>query len=91
LKRRNFIKEAVLGVGVIWQPPFFFDRDPLEEFLGFQHDAARSTQAHFPDLARYEEAQHPLLAGHFDEVLKVLTPAMKERPGVVPYTIATIY
>lgn len=45
----------------------------------------------FPDLAQYEEAQHPLLAGRFDEGLKVLTPAVKDRPGIVPYTIAAIY
>jgi hypothetical protein len=46
---------------------------------------------HFPDLAQYEEAQHPLFAGRFEEGLKTLIPAVKERPGVVPYTIATIY
>jgi hypothetical protein len=42
-------------------------------------------------LAQYEEAQHPLLAGKFDEALKTLIPAVKNRPGVVPYTIASIY
>src|SRR5260370_1945352 len=91
LHRRDFIKEVLVGAGAVWQPPFFLRRDPLEEFLRFQHDAAHPAQAHCPDLAQYEEAQHPLLAGHFDEALRVLTPAMKERPGVVPYTIAAIY
>jgi hypothetical protein len=65
-------------------------RDPLERLL-FQHDAFHPIQARFPDLAQYEEAQHPLLAGRFDEALKTLIPAVKERPGVVPYTIAAIY
>src|SRR5260370_14846454 len=91
LKRRDFIKDAFLGAGAIWQPPFFFDRDTLQKLLGFQHDAVLPAQARFPDLAQYEEAQHPLRAGRFDEALRVLTPAMKERPGVVPYTIASIY
>src|SRR5690348_14753741 len=91
LNRRDFIKEALLGVGAIWHPPFFLHRDPLEELLGFQHDAVLPAQARFPDLAQYEEAQHPLLAGRFDEALKILIPAVKERPGVVPYVIATIY
>ena len=90
LQRRDFIKEAVLGVGAVWHPLFFLRRDPLEELL-FQHDSAHPTQAHFADLAQYEEAQHPLLAGRFDEALKTLIPALKERPGVVPYTIAAIY
>jgi hypothetical protein len=90
LQRRDFIKEAVLGVGAIWHPLFFLRRDPLEELL-FQDDRAHPTQAHFADLAQYEEAQHPLLAGRFDEALKTLIPALKERPGVVPYTIAAIY
>jgi ASPIC and UnbV/FG-GAP-like repeat len=91
LNRRDFIKEALLGAGVIWHPPFLLDRNPLEELLGFQHYAARPGQARFPDLAQYEEAQHPLFAGRFDEALKTLIPAVKERPGVVPYVIATIY
>ena len=30
-------------------------------------------------------------AGRFDEALRTLIPAIKERPGVVPYVIATIY
>ena len=64
---------------------FLLDRDPLEELLGFQRYAARPGQAHFPDLADYEEAQHPLFAGRFDEALKTLISAVKERPGVVPY------
>lgn len=46
---------------------------------------------HFKDLAEYEEAEHPLLAGHFEEALKVLIPELKTRPGVIPYAIASIY
>jgi hypothetical protein len=45
----------------------------------------------FNDYAEVEEAKHPLLAGRFDEALKVLLPHIKERPGTIPYVIATIY
>jgi hypothetical protein len=90
LNRRDFIKETFLVAAAIWQPPYLLDRDPLERLL-LQHDAPHPAQARFPDLAQYEEAQHPLLAGRFDEALKTLIPAIKERPGVVPYVIATIY
>src|SRR5216684_5965895 len=90
LKRREFIKDAFLSAGAIWQPPFILGRDPVEKFL-LQHDVPHPAQAHFPDLAQYEEAQHPLFAGRFDEALRTLIPAVNERPGVVPYVIATIY
>lgn len=91
MKRRDFIKEVCLGAGAFWQSPFFLGLDPVRKILSFQHGAPPTTRSHFPDLAQYEEAQHPLLAGRFDEALKALIPAVKERPGVVPYTIATIY
>ena len=95
MNRRDFITDALLGAAGIWQTPFFTGRvparDPLEKFLNFQHDSPHSGLPHFPDLAQYEEAKHPLFAGRFDEALKTLIPAVKERPGVVPYVIATIY
>jgi hypothetical protein len=90
LKRRDFIYEALLGAGLLGKPPSFFDLTLsaggccLDQHL-------LPLQLHFPDLAQYEEAQHPLLAGRFEEGLKVLIPAVTERPGIVPYTIATIY
>ena len=92
MNRRDFIKDALLGVGAFCQPPFVLRRDPLEALLyNFQQDVTHPAQPNFPDLAQYEEAKHPLFAGRFDEALKTLIPAVKERPGVVPYVIATIY
>jgi hypothetical protein len=90
LNRRDFLKDILLAAGTLRQPPFFLDRDPLQVFLNIQHDSPHA-QPHFPDLAQYEEAKHPLFAGRFDEALRTLIPAIKERPGVVPYVIATIY
>lgn len=95
MNRRDFIKETLLAAGAVWQHPLWLVHTPrydsLEKFLDFQHDAAHPAQPSFPDLAQYEEAKHPLFAGRFDEALKTLIPAMKERPGVIPYVIATIY
>jgi hypothetical protein len=90
LKRRDFILDALLGAGFLAKSPSFFDLTLASGSCGFQQHILPS-QLHFPDLAQYEEAQHPLLAGRFEEGLKTLIPAMKERPGIVPYTIATIY
>jgi len=63
----------------------------LAEMLSFQQ--ANPTDAHrqFNDLAEIEEARHPLLAGDFEEALKILIPRLKERPGIAPYVVATIY
>lgn len=90
MKRRDFIFEALVGAAALGKLSPFFDLTmaaggccPQEHVL--------PTQPQFPDLAQYEEARHPLLAGRFEEGLKVLTPAAKERPGIVPYTIAAIY
>src|SRR5215475_3983700 len=91
LKRRDFIFEALVGASALAKPSSFFDLTMgggggccIQEHL-------LPAQMNFPDLAQYEESQHPLLAGKFEEGLKVLTPAVKERPGIVPYTIAAIY
>ncbi len=91
MNRRDFIRDALFGAAATWRPPFFFYGDLLERFLDFQHDIPRPAELRYPDLAQYEEAKHPLFAGRFDEALKTLIPAVKERPGVVPYVIATIY
>jgi hypothetical protein len=90
LKRRDFIFEAVLGANALAKPRFLFDLTLASGGCCVQEHILPS-QLHFPDLAQYEEAQHPLLAGRFEEGLKVLIPAMKERPGIVPYTIAAIH
>lgn len=91
MNRRDFIKDTSLTALALWDPSLFRNPDALGRFLCLQQDAVHPAQPSFPDLAQYEEAKHPLFAGHFDEALKALIPAVKERPGVVPYVIATIY
>ena len=90
MKRRDFMFEALIGAAALARPSSFFDLTMAAGGCGIQEQLLPA-QLSFPDLAQYEEAQHPLLAGKFEEGLKVLTPAMKERPGIVPYTIAAIY
>ncbi len=87
MRRRDFIFEALAGAGLLVKPAPFFDLTLAAGGCCIQEHLLPA-QLSFPDLAQYEEAQHPLLAGKFEEGLKVLTPAMKERPGIVPYTIA---
>jgi len=91
LKRRDFIFEALVGASALARPSSFFDLTMAVGGGCCIQEHLLPTQMNFPDLAQYEEAQHPLLAGKFEEGLKVLTPAVKERPGIVPYTIAAIY
>jgi ASPIC and UnbV/FG-GAP-like repeat len=89
LKRREFIKEYLLGAGLLsWSPRHI---QMLARILLQETIPPQASIGHFRDLAEYEEVQHPLLAGHFDEALRVLIPEVKTRPGVVPYAIATIY
>ena len=90
MKRRNFLTNTVFSAAGLANPSSFLDAflspetcDVSRHLLPGQH--------RFPDLAQYEEEQHPLLAGRFEEALRTLIPVMKERPGVVPYTIASIY
>jgi ASPIC/UnbV protein/VCBS repeat protein len=91
VRRRDFLFEALASAGLLAKsPPSFFDLTLASGGCCVQGHLLPE-QLRFPDLAQYEESQHPLLAGHFEEGLKVLTPAVKERPGIVPYTIATIY
>jgi ASPIC/UnbV protein/VCBS repeat protein len=90
LRRREFIKESLLGAGLLsWSP----EHIPTLARILVQETTIppRASIEHFRDLAEYEEVQHPLLAGRFDEALTVLIPEIKTRPGVVPYAIATIY
>ena len=90
MQRRDFIFEALAAAGLFVKPSPFFDLTLAAGGCCIQEHLLPA-QLSFPDLAQYEESQHPLLAGRFEEGLKVLTPAVKERPGIVPYTIATIY
>jgi hypothetical protein len=90
LQRRDFIFEALAAAGLFVNRSPFFDLTLGAGGCCIQEHLLPA-QLRFPDLAQYEESQHPLLAGRFEEGLKVLMPAVKERPGIVPYTIATIY
>lgn len=89
MRRRDFIREFLVSAGLLsWSPEHVC---ALARILTQQAIRPHASNEHFRDLAEYEEAQHPLLAGHFDEALKVLIPELKTRPGVVPYAIAAIY
>jgi ASPIC and UnbV/FG-GAP-like repeat len=89
LRRRDFIKQSLVSAGLLsWSPEHI---GAFARILAQQATPPQASSEHFRDLAEYEEAQHPLLAGHFDEALRVLIPEVKTRPGVVPYAIAAIY
>jgi hypothetical protein len=91
LNRRDFIFDVLLRTGLLGRFHSFFDLTLASGGCNGIQQHILPSQLHFPDLAQYEEAQYPLLAGRFEEGLKTLILAVKERPGIVPYTIATIY
>jgi len=91
LKRRDFIKEALLGTTFAWKARSLWDLNITCGPLEFQQGMPLPPQTHIPDMAQYEESQHPLLAGRFHEALSKLLPTIKERPGIGPYTVAIIY
>jgi hypothetical protein len=91
VKRRDFIKDSVFSAGAACCPSYFHEPEILQQLLGPQQGIPILGQQQMQDLAQYEEAHHPLLAGRFNEALKILIPAVKQRPGVIPYTIAAIY
>src|SRR5215470_9354927 len=91
MKRRKFIKDAVFSASAACCPSTFHEPEILQQLLGTQQGVPVLGRQQIQDLAQYEEAQHPLLAGRFEEALKILIPAMKQRPGEIPYTIAAIY
>lgn len=63
----------------------------LAEMLSSHQANPTDPHRQFNDLAEIEEARHPLLAGDFQEALKILIPHLKDRPGIAPYVVATIY
>lgn len=63
----------------------------LAGILSSQQANPTDPHGQFNDLAEIEEARHPLLAGDFQEALKILIPHLKDRPGIAPYVVATIY
>jgi hypothetical protein len=92
VRRRDFIKDAIFSSAAASRcPSAFHEPEILQQLLVPQQGIPVLGRQQMQDLAQYEEAQHPLLAGRFDEALKVLIPAIKQRPGVIPYTIAAIY
>ena len=91
LNRRDFIKDALLGATVASQGPTLWNPKGVCGLLTLQQGMQLPWPTRIPDMAQYEESKHPLLAGRFDEALRNLLPAVKERPGVVPYTIAVVY
>ncbi len=91
MRRRDFIKDSVFSAGAACCPSYFHEPEILQQLLGPQQGIPILGQQQMQDLAQYEEAKHPLLAGRFDEALKILIPAAKQRPGAIPYTIAAIY
>ena len=95
MDRRKFLGDSLFVAGALWPSRLFTCPTTLSAFAGFEFQqnqpAALPPQSSFPDLAEYDEARQPLLAGRFEEALRVLLPALKERPGTGPYTVALIY
>lgn len=91
MKRRDFLRKSVLGVGGLWRSHFCADGGAIAKALSPGQAPAASVPGDVKDLAEFEEARQPLLAGRFDEALRTLLPALKQRPGIGPYTVAIIY
>jgi len=91
LKRRDFVKDSLLTAGGVLPSVFTFHLFSLHDHLSPRQNVAPPSQSDFKDLAEFDEAKQPLLAGRFEEALKVILPALKERPGIGPYTVAIIY
>ena len=93
MDRRDFLMRLVEGAGLLSLGP----ATPAIATLGGLFSPRQDGQANavhpqrFNDYAEVQEARYPLLAGHFDEALKVLIPHLEDRPGTVPYVISTIY
>jgi len=91
MKRRDFIRKVLSGAGTLWVGSQSLPATALAELLSPQRSNPGDPHAEFDDLAEIEEARHPLLAGDFQEALRVLLPHLKDRPGIAPYVVATIY
>jgi ASPIC and UnbV/FG-GAP-like repeat len=92
MNRRDFLSQMIGGAGAasIASPSLV---EAWLSFLKLQQIAPSSPSlpSQFNDYAEPQEARYPLLAGHFEEALKMLLPRLKDQPGTVPYVVATIY
>jgi ASPIC and UnbV/FG-GAP-like repeat len=92
MNRRDFLAQLFAGTGAMSVAPTA--RAVEAWLLALQQGnppGPERPSRQFNDIAEAEEARYPLLAGRFDEALKLLIPRLKDRPGTVPYVVATIY
>lgn len=90
MKRRDFLTRLISGAGALSLGPRFAVSQSVSPQPA-PPSAVRPTHSELNDLAEYQEVRYPLLAGDFDEALKILLPRLKERPGSIAYAVATIY
>lgn len=91
MNRRDFVRKILAASGMLWIGSDKFSMTALADLSGFRQTTSQNPKPQFNDLAEFEEARHPLLAGDFQEALKILVPRLKDRPGAAPYVVATIY
>ncbi len=97
MHRREFLTRLIGGAGALSLAPLLPAGVMAADWAAFPplQEATQPYVVHpqgqYPDGAEAREAQYPLLAGHFEEALKVLIPRVKQRPGTIPYVVATIY
>src|SRR5579864_2909960 len=92
MKRRDFLTQLIGGAGALSITPKL--AASVQSLSPRQESPATGMgPAHLDlnDLAEYQEVRYPLLAGRFDDALKLLLPRVKDRPGTIAYVIATIY
>lgn len=88
----RFCRMACCSIAAVLAFVFFLSRHTQTPALQLPRAPAPIPQPP-PDYAEMEEAKSPLLAGHFEEAIRALTPLVKAYPGDprFPYTLATIY
>jgi hypothetical protein len=91
MNRRDFVREILAATGMLWIGSDRFSVPALADLSSLQQVNSQNSHPQFSDLAEAEEARHPLLAGDFQEALRILIPHLKDRPGMAPYVVATIY
>jgi ASPIC and UnbV/FG-GAP-like repeat len=103
MHRRDFLSQFFAGTGALWAGSVGLSARGWAALLAQQQGGRANTPSQlsgpsltdlppqFNDYAEVQEAKYPLLAGRFDEALKMLLPHLKDRPGTVPYVVATIY
>jgi hypothetical protein len=96
LNRRDFLEQLIGTTGafrVLTGLPAGRAAESWLKLLTWQEGShpAETQGPKFNDYAEAEEARYPLLAGRFEEALQKLVPHLKDRPGTIPYVVATIY